>query len=314
MEANGIWADIKKAFLYGKETREYHKNKYNNQDYYNFIPVFEEENKNWTPDNWIKILKICKAQRVIFTVKHHDGVSLYPSKFATHHTTRDYVQEIVTALRDAHIGVGLYYSLLEWSFGKKGKRFENYVDHNLQPQLREIVNRYKSGLLWADGDWTNTMKEWKTDQFLTWLEAKHPNIIVNSRWGTDFLTSKFVKYKNWYWSSIDRFMPPQNFKYKNWEYVTTIGDSWGYCKNQSRFKTCTQVLALLKQVHDRKGSFIVNLGPQANGNLDKRETHILTLLDLKRSQLDWDNQIVKTMHTISSTIFKNDGFSCDRDN
>lgn len=302
---------MKKPFVYGKETIEYHKTHFEGVNYYDFLPMFEKESESWNAKQWISLFKKTKVEYVIFTVKHHDGVVMYPSKFGKYRTKRDYVGELVQLLKKENIKVGLYYSLMQWGIGKKGKNFENYVDNVLHPQLQEMVKNYEPDLIWADGDWTNTTKEWKSEQFLLWLYEFNSKIIVNSRWGNDFLSLRkddIIK-KISYLTTTDRFIPTEPMN-DEWEHVNTIGLSWGYNKNQqdTDYKSVIELLKLCKKVKKLKGKFVINLGPKPNGDIENRELRIIEKINLRDCRPNYDNKYIKKCITL---ISKQYGIECD---
>ncbi len=58
------------------------------------------------------------ARYVVLTAKHHEGFCLWDSALTDHTSVavagRDLVRELVDALRAEGLGVGIYYSLLDW--------------------------------------------------------------------------------------------------------------------------------------------------------------------------------------------------------
>lgn len=293
---------MKRPFLYGKQTREFHEEHYPDQDYYDFLPIFEEDSKNWNPQLWVDVFLKCRAQYVIFTVKHHDGVCLYPSKYSdisygVYSTARDYVGELVELLKQNNIKVGLYYSLMQWNIGKKGAKFNHYLTNIVHKQLKEITKKYNPDILWADGDWTNTVEEWKSVEFLKWLYSRNKNILVNSRWGSNFISyrNKFPWLKRIsYLVPTDRYQPKTKLNDK-WEHVNTISTSWGYKKNQKNtdYKKIYDLVHIMKRTRELGGSFVLNLGPMSNGNFDPKEVKIIEMINLKESTFNFDNLHIK---------------------
>lgn len=91
----------------------------------------------WNPAkmNFDKMLKAAKAAGItyaVFVTKHHDGFTLWPSKYGEIGTKfkfggRDFVKEFVTACRKYKIRVGLYYSPPDWYFERQ---YKNFSFHN----------------------------------------------------------------------------------------------------------------------------------------------------------------------------------------
>lgn len=250
--------------------------------YYGLIEQFENEaQSNWNPNQWMSLIKSTGATYVIVVTKHHDGITLYPSKYGLYHTQRDFIGEICASARRFGLHVGLYYSLMEetplYSTGsvKIGKL--GYVDQIMIPQIKEMVNRYNPDIFWTDGDWHHTASVWKSPQIIAWLCEQNQNIILNDRWGKDY---KDVD-PSLYYTGKDRSQSSDG--HTNWEDVETIGQSWGYAKNQrlTDYKTTEQIRRLRDAILRNGGRFTLNIGPQANGQLDPRELEVMVGLGHK---------------------------------
>lgn len=89
---------------------------------------------------------------------------------------RDIVKELEVAVRNrTDLRFGLYYSLFEWfhplflddessSFQKR-----QFPVSKMQPELYELVNKYRPEVLWADGDGGAPDDYWNSTGFLAWL-------------------------------------------------------------------------------------------------------------------------------------------------
>jgi alpha-L-fucosidase len=70
---------------------------------------------------WAQLAKDAGMRWVCLTARHHEGYSLFdvphPNSFTSMQThKRDFIAEYVAALRQAGLGVGLYYSPLSWRY------------------------------------------------------------------------------------------------------------------------------------------------------------------------------------------------------
>ena len=81
--------------------------------------------------------------------------------------------------------MGLYYSFFEWYNPLWLSDRPRFVREHMQPQLRDLVTRYRPDVLWADGEWDGPESLWNSRQFLAWLFNESPasEIVVNDRWG-----------------------------------------------------------------------------------------------------------------------------------
>src|SRR5208283_1984812 len=153
---------------------------------------------------------------MVLTARHHDGFALFDDtrsnftsvKSAAH---RDIVADYVKAVRAAGLGVGLYYSPLDWRF--PGYFFPGIYREDademraqFQRQLDELGSHYgKIDILWFDGggnEWLgfggiefdhgkwrsrpadkpySGVFDWHDDETLAHLRKLQPDIIVNDR-------------------------------------------------------------------------------------------------------------------------------------
>ena len=70
----------------------------------------------------------------------------------------------------------------------------------------------------------------------------------------------------------DRMYPNRNPGY-NWEYIFTIGHSWGYnqCQEDNDYKSGKKIKQLYDIVNNMNGNFLINFGPKMDGTLDENE-------------------------------------------
>lgn len=282
----------KNTFLYGKSTMEYHTKEYGDTTkdevihrYYDeWLPLFETLATKGA-DRWCALVKKFGGKYAILTVKHHDGISLYPTAYSSFHTSHDFIADFVAACRKYDLQVGLYYSLLEWSnnpvaaYSTGKKKITPYVNLVMQPQLREICTRYEPDILWVDGDWQHTAEVWRSYEFLDWLHRSYPKTVTNDRWGKDFDSERTAV--TIYKTGKDRYIPGSDVAAAGkWEHVNTISSSWGYAANQtaSDYKTVKELKSLETEVLSEGGRFTLNFGPKADGSLDPKELLIATEL------------------------------------
>ncbi len=282
--------------IHKKSTVEYHNSLYpddiddnsliasknrRNRYYGDFLNEFNEISKSTDMDNWMNIAKSIGATYVIFTVKHHDGVSLYPSKYGLYHTSSDHVKNFVDSAKKHGLKVGLYYSLLEftdlYSSGSKKIVDLNYIDGVMIPQIFEIMDRYNPDIFWTDGDWQHDIEIFKSREIIRSLRERSPKIILNDRWGKN-RDELFDEFPDLTFTGKDRTMTGNGKQ--NWEHVNTIGLSWGYASNQrdSDYKSAMEIGYLIKSIIGKGGKFVLNIGPKPDGTLDTREKRKLDYL------------------------------------
>ncbi|HOX57813.1 MAG TPA: alpha-L-fucosidase [Candidatus Paceibacterota bacterium] len=107
---------------------------------------------------WATVLKGAGVKLLILTAKHHDGFCLWPSRF-TEHCVRnspwrggkgDVVREVVEALREQQIRVGLYLS--PWDRNQPTYGDSAKYNQYFRNQLRELLANYGPiDEVWFDG-------------------------------------------------------------------------------------------------------------------------------------------------------------------
>lgn len=107
---------------------------------------------------WAAVLKVADVKLLILTAKHHDGFCLWPSQF-TEHCVRnspwrggkgDVVREVVDALHEKQIRVGVYLS--PWDRNQPTYGDSPKYNQYFRNQLRELLTNYGPiDEVWFDG-------------------------------------------------------------------------------------------------------------------------------------------------------------------
>jgi alpha-L-fucosidase len=244
-------------------------------------------------DEWASIAKAGGMKYMVLTARHHDGFALFDDpgssftamKSAAHH---DFVADYVKAVRKAGLGVGLYYSPLDWRF--PGFFFPGIYQpsaialrEQYQRQIDELASHYgKLDILWFDGGgnewlgfggaeftgrgWQARPKEepyagsfdWQDVKTVAHLRQLQPGIIVNDR------TNAPADFR-----SREGDAALGNFDNQHpWELCTTITEGpWGY-QASAKIKSLPQLLLLLIGAAGRDGNMLLNVGPRPDGQID----------------------------------------------
>lgn len=259
-------------------------------EYAKLMAEFHPE--HFSAEKWAQAAKDAGLKYVVLTSRHHDGFALFDDpdsdftamKSAAHH---DFIADYVKAVRNAGLGVGLYYSPLDWRF--PGFFFPDlYMDSAIalreqyRRQISELATHYgKLDILWFDGggnEWLGfggvhfngrwqarapdqpyTGKfDWQDDQVVGVLREKQPNIVINDR--TDAAADFRNREGDGALGNFDNRTP--------WELCTTITEgAWGYQKG-AKVKPLSQLLRLLVGAAGRDGNFLLNVGPRPDGEID----------------------------------------------
>ncbi len=257
----------------GNEVFEHHVNKYGEDfTYYQFAPMFKAELFN--PDEWAELFKKAGAKYIVLTSKHHEGYALWPSKEANDRgfrwnsmdigPHRDLIGELEKAIRKTDIKFGLYYSLYEWYHPLWVNDKEKFVSEHLFPQFKDLIESYKPDIIWPDGEWELTDKQWKSPELLTWLfneSSVAKTIVINDRWGKDLRKKHGGYFTTEYEETVEYGKP--------WEECRGMGFSFGY--NQAEdiqdYNSPKALVLTLVDIVSHGGNLLLDIGPNANGKI-----------------------------------------------
>ncbi|XP_076298287.1 alpha-L-fucosidase isoform X2 [Lasioglossum baleicum] len=247
-----------------------------NFTYQDFAREFTAEFFNAT--EWSELFQASGAKYIVLTSKHHEGYTLWPSKYSFSWNSmdvgprRDLISELSTALRSStNLKFGLYHSLYEWydPFYLDDKRnnftTQLYVQQKLIPELQELIKHYNPEVLWSDGDWEAPDVYWTSKEFLCWLYNESPvkeTIIVNDRWGANIPC-----HHGGFYTCTDRYNPGVLLSHK-WENCQSIDKkSWGFRRNArlSEYLTLPEMIRELVITVSCGGNVLMNVGPTKDG-------------------------------------------------
>ncbi|MBK8946866.1 MAG: alpha-L-fucosidase [Ignavibacteriae bacterium] len=264
------------------ESWSFFNGRISHEDYLKQVDGFNAE--KYDPEFWAKLIKDSGAKYSVITSRHHDGFSLWDTKFGNLNSVKnsaakkDVLTPFVNALRKNNLKVGLYYSLPDWShedytdftrevkrykISDEPKRWNEFLDY-YQGQLVELQNKYNPDVWWFDGDWEHNGEEWQADKVRKMLLDKNPNAIINSR----------LQGRGDY-DTPEQGPPVVRPESKYWELCYTMNDSWGYQQNDKDYKTPQQLLDVFVDCISQGGNLLLDIGPKADGTIPDEQIHIL---------------------------------------
>lgn len=268
----------------GKKFIDFHNQTFGEDfRYQDFASQFKAEMFN--PEQWADIIKDSGAKYVVLTSKHHDGFALWPSKQSWNWNSvdagphRDIVGELTNAVKDRGIHMGFYYSLYEWFNPLYHNDVDQYVDQHMLPQLKDLVERYKPDVVWADGEWEYSSDVWRSAEFLSWLYSESPvkeTVVVNDRWGEETRS----KYGDFYTTEYDLIHHDDASTVvieHPWEETRGIGGSFGFNRNErlENYASSEFLIHYLINKVARGGNLLLNIGPTADGRIPVIQEKIL---------------------------------------
>ena len=274
--AEWYWRKMDQPGKVQKYFKDFHTKTYGpNFRYQDFAPMFKAE--LFDPAMWAELFRESGAKYVVLTSKHHEGFTLWPSAQSWNWNSvdvgphRDLCGDLTTAVKKAGLHMGFYYSLYEWYNPIYLNNLPAYVNEHMIPQMKDLVTRYSPDILWTDGEWENTSKDWKSEEFLSWLYNESPvkdNIVVNDRWGSETRSKHGGFYTTEYGligdkEGIDNAVPHP------WEECRGIGTSFGFNRTEdlSDYSTSGQLVKLLVSTVSAGGNLLLDIGPAADGTI-----------------------------------------------
>jgi len=253
-----------------KETQAYHEKHHSSKTYQDFMKEFTSQIEKVDIDSWMDLCKNIGAKYVLLTSKHHDGYCLWPTKTARS-SRRDFIKDFKLSAEKHGLKFGLYYSWTE--FDKTATK--DYLNNIVSKQISELLE-YKPQIWWFDGDWNC-----KTKYALKFMretvrsiKSKISHVEINDRIGLSKTEKEDInKIEDCTYRVYSDRAIPQTKPNVKWEHINTIGFSWGRNKQQEEkhYKSAEDLVCLFNKVKELGGNFLLNLGPDADGSLDKFE-------------------------------------------
>ncbi len=250
----------------------------------------------YDPREWARAAKRAGMKYFVITTKHHEGFCLFDSKHTDYKATntpigKDLIRMAADAFREEGLRVGFYYSLIDWHHPdftvdrihpmrdnnearekNKNRDMAQYREY-LFSQVREILTDYGAiDALFLDysypGEDGKGRNDWDSEKLLALVRKLQPNIIVNDR--LDLLNVP----GGWDFRTPEQFMPREWVKVDGkkvpWETCQTFSGSWGYHRDETTWKSVSQLICMLIETVSKGGNLLLNVGPTARGTFDDR--------------------------------------------
>ncbi|WP_338877476.1 alpha-L-fucosidase (plasmid) [Spirosoma sp. SC4-14] len=230
------------------------------------------------PDEWATLFERSGAKYVVLTAKHHEGYTLWPSKYAWNWNVmdvgphRDLLGGLTKAVRAKNLKMGYYYSLLEW-FNPlyKKETLNDYIDQHMFPQMKELVSTYNPDVLWTDGEWDYSSEQLRSPEFLAWLyndSSVKESVAINDRWGKETRGKHGGYYTTEYDLVYEGNADSVQFNHP-WEECRGMAGSFGYNRAEilDDYSTSKELVHILINKVGRGGNLLLNIGPTADGRV-----------------------------------------------
>jgi len=170
-------------------------------NYFDYVKAYENLKTTFNPikfnpEKWAAAAKEAGMKYMVFTTKHHDGFSMFDTKYTDYKITdkgtpfstnprSNVTKEIFNAFRNENFWVGAYFSKPDWHsdfywwkkfppvdrnanyyIPKHPEQWKKFTDftHN---QINELVSDYgKVDILWLDGGWVRKTSDEEVQNYL----------------------------------------------------------------------------------------------------------------------------------------------------
>ncbi len=255
----------------------------------------------------VALAKAAGMKYIVITTKHHDGFAMYASDadafnvLAATPYHKDPVRALAEEAQKQGIKLGFYYSQYQdwtapgggalkkdghqppsyhWDPAQDGD-FATYLHAKAIPQLQELLSNYgpSPAIVWFDTpygtDYQSTAKASPGDpRGITPESAGEIVKVLNTR--KDLIWNN--RLGGGYRGDIEtpeQYIPAQGFPGRDWESCMTINDTWGYKSTDRNFKSTDTLLRNLIDVASKGGNYLLNIGPDAMGNVPPEEVERL---------------------------------------
>lgn len=240
--------------------------------------------KKWDFDHLAELARLAGFQYAVFTTKHHNGFCLWDTKttgFNIMNTPygKDLVKQYAEAFRKQGIKVGLYFSPEDFRYLRSqgltitrtplepySKEVMEGYRQLLTDQMTELMTSFgKIDVMFFDGGETMYNEEGESLQQLCMRVAwdLQPGILI---------TRGAIP-------TPEQQLPGVGVDFA-WEGCITLGTAWQYQPTNETYKTGLHVIRLLTETRAKGGSLLLNIGPDANGELCRAQEDIIRELAL----------------------------------
>ena len=244
---------------------------------------------------WVSLFKRSGAKYITITTRHHDGFSLFDTKHSDYNIMntpfkRDVIKELTDACHAQNVPIHYYYSHLDWtrhdyplgdtghssrpeSTGYQPAGYYNSYLQFMKNQLTELLTNYGDvAAVWFDGFWDHKADfDWKLREQYDLIHQLQPACLVgNNHHTTPFEGEDFQMFERDVPGENENGLSGQAVSQLPLETCQTMNDSWGYCVEDQHYKSLKEIIHLLVRTSAKGANLLLNVGPQADGNIPQR--------------------------------------------
>lgn len=240
---------------------------------------------------WVSQIKASGAKYICFTTRHHEGFSMFKSKYSDYNVVdaspfkRDIVKELADECHRQGIDIHFYYSHIDWQredapLGRTGLGTGRPVDKQnwdsyytfMNNQLTELLTNYgKVGAIWFDGWWDqdqNPSFDWRLPEQYALIHRLQPACLIgNNHHHTPFDGEDFQMFERDLPGENTAGLSGQSISQLPLETCETMNGMWGYKITDQNYKSTKTLIHYLVKAAGRNANLLMNIGPQPDGCL-----------------------------------------------
>ena len=240
---------------------------------------------------WVSQIKASGAKYICFTTRHHEGFSMFKSKYSDYNVVdaspfkRDIVKELADECHRQGIDIHFYYSHIDWQredapLGRTGLGTGRPVDKQnwdsyytfMNNQLTELLTNYgKVGAIWFDGWWDqdqNPSFDWRLPEQYALIHRLQPACLIgNNHHHTPFEGEDFQMFERDLPGENTAGLSGQSISQLPLETCETMNGMWGYKITDQNYKSTKPLIHYLVKAAGRNANLLMNIGPQPDGCL-----------------------------------------------
>lgn len=245
---------------------------------------------------WVSMAKAAGMKYIVITTKHHEGFCMFESKLTDYDIVdatsykKDPMKELAEECKKQGLKLCFYYSIKDWhhpefpvkytyhtkqypegfhGFPNPDADYKKYFVY-LRGQVKELLTNYgEIGIIWWDWsgpafDPDQTQNRKMAMELVDSIHKWQPGCLINNRMGgvgADYGTPE---------QEI-----PGGAQSTAFEVCMTLGESWGYAKRDTSFKSANAVIANLVDIASKGGNYLLNVGPTDEGIIPEKAQAIL---------------------------------------
>ena len=264
---------------------------------------------NFAPEKWAAAAKRAGMRYVVFTTKHHDGFTMFDTKWTDYritdpacpfssNTRANVTKEIFDAFRKEGFWVGAYFSKPDWhspyywwpnfatpdrnvnyDIRKYPDRWERFIEFT-HGQVDELMSNYgKIDILWLDGGWVQPLTPEEIRRIVNSSDYRFTRI-QNQDIRMDELVKK-TREKQPGLIIVDRAVPGKNQNYLTPENVVpeeALPYPWESCiisgggwswVPNAKYMTADKAVHMLMDIVSKGGNLLLNIAPGPDGTWDE---------------------------------------------